>query len=1154
MTMKLKTFLFALSVLMALLPASAQEFRALISGIVYDASGATVDGASVSVKNVETNLVVTVKSASDGAYFIPQLPIGTYQLSVEAPGFKRYIREGIELNTGQKAIADIQLSIGDTSETVDVSAALSGVESDESVMSQVLPNQTLVDVPFGGRNFINDLQLVPGVLGEDSINAVGDVNSNGRDMNFEIQGGRPNANLYTMDGVSQGLQGGSSYIPLVDAIEQTKVATPSSDASLALAGGGVVTLSMKSGTNQFHGMVSEWFKNEALNAYTTQQKAAPVLYRKNRYNLYNAMLNGPIIKDKLFFSTFFEGEQTLDATPTNVSVPTLLQRQGDFSQTYNAQGNLIKIYDPLTTTQVGNSYTRTQFKDNKIPMDRINPIARQLLAMDPAPNYTYNSITNANNYYVANNPGSSSFVNYYGKLDYVWNSKHRTAFTFDRSARTGFSATGNGILRPNPLLSVNGDPIQRQHKGAFLDHVAVLNASTVLTVRAAWDYWVEKVFGTTQFGYDGTALGFQGQTGLQGIGFPVMNFTNFAGWGNSQDDRRPKTDYELSADLSKTINRHFVRIGVRAAQIREDYALRQNFLGSLSFTPAFTQSDPQVADTSSGSDMASFLLGYPQSGGVDNNLRLSFRMDQVGLYIQDDFRVNSRLMLNLGLRWDLQTPQSERANRMNVGFDPNSSYPLGNSTAQGSLLFAGGKYNSAFNAQYTNFSPRIGMGYGITKKLVFRAGYGISYLPIDAYRSGTSIEDPGLTAGYTVNTPYIATVGGGVNAFIPGQTGASTFATPFPNGIKQPQGSALGPSALVGNALTVRDHDYHPPYVQQYHVGFEYDLPFNTNVELSYAGSHTSNIAISRGLNYLSNSDVQLGIANPAYLNAAVPNPFYGAPELTGTTLASPTISRAQALLPYPQFVSVTQTAVPIGYSSFNAFEARLTRGFTNGLSINLAYTFQKALEATSYLNPQDTKLDHEVSAWDRPSNLNVAVSYDLPFGKGRAFANQLNPVLEQIIGGWRSNMSYIYLAGTPVQMPTGAIRLKNPELPSGQQTLTHYYNTCTQLANGSRINCNGTEDPTFQQLASYQLNVSTVYSPNIRSPSTLRTNLTIQKTFPITERFKAEFRAMEFNLFNNKLYGSPNSTLTSSLFGQVLTNTQITGARQSELVLRILF
>ncbi len=388
------------------------------------------------------------------------------------------------------------------------------------------------------------------------------------------------------------------------------------------------------------------------------------------------MLSGPIIKDKLFFSVYFEGEQTLSATPTNVTVPTLLQRQGDFSQTLNAQGQHITVYDPLTTTQVGNTFVRSPFPGNVIPHDRINPISLKLLAMDPAPNYVYNSVTNVNNYFVANNPGTSSFVSEYGKVDYVWNDRNRTAFTYARSARTGYSATANGILRPNPLLAVNGDPIQRQHQGVILDHVTVINSTTVLTMRAGWDYWVEKVFGTTQIGYDGTPLGYQGPTGISGIGFPEINFQNYASWGNSQNDQRPKTDYELSADLSKTINRHFLRVGVRAAQIREGYDLRGDFLGGMNFTPGFTQANPQQADTTSGSDMASFLLGYAQTGGVDNNEQLSFRMDQLGLYVQDDFRVNSRLMLNLGLRWDLQTPQGERLNREDVGFDPNSSYPL----------------------------------------------------------------------------------------------------------------------------------------------------------------------------------------------------------------------------------------------------------------------------------------------------------------------------------------------------------------------------------------------------------------------------------------------------------------------------------------------
>ena len=199
---------------------------------------------------------------------------------------------------------------------------------------------------------------------------------------------------------------------------------------------------------------------------------------------------------------------------------------------------------------------------------------------------------------------------------------------------------------------------------------------------------LRRIFGRTQWNYDGTKLGFTGPTGLQGIGIPKIGFSNYASWGNSQDDLRPKEDYELSADLSKTVNKHFLRIGARAAQIREGYDLRANFLGSLSFTTGYTQRNAQQSDTTSGNDFASFLLGYPSGGNVDNNGLLEFNMDQVGLYIQDDFKVTPKLTLNFGLRWDVQTPQTENHNRMDIGFNPTVSYPLGSTTAMGALMFA----------------------------------------------------------------------------------------------------------------------------------------------------------------------------------------------------------------------------------------------------------------------------------------------------------------------------------------------------------------------------------------------------------------------------------------------------------------------------------
>ena len=502
---------------------TAQEFRALISGVVKDPSGSAIPGATVTIRNVETNLAISYLTGVDGSYTIPQLPVGLYQLNVEAKGFKKYTRDGITLNVGEKAIADVQMQIGDTADSVTVNAELVGIENDQSVLGQTLASKTMVDVAFGGRNFLNFMEFSAGVLGQESISQsatdAGENNS-GRDMNYEFQGGRPNAMLWTIDGASNGLQGGASFIPLEDEIAEMKVSTPISDASYGLSGGGVISITTKSGTNQLHGALNEFLQNSDLNAWTTQQKAAfaqsPAFkFRHIVDNVYSGMASGPVIKNKLFYTGAYDGRQTRSATLTNSSFPTMPQRAGNFSQTYNSAGQQDVIYDPLTTQQVGNSFVRTPFPNNTIPANRINPVAANILALEPAPNYiSPNSpITNVSNYFIANNPSSVSYQGLSLKGEYLWNEKNRTSGAWDHTGRTGFSATGNGILRPDPLLTVNGDPIKRQHNGSRLDHVLTLNPSTILTLRAAWDFWVEKVYGRSQWGYDGTQARLHGTDG-----------------------------------------------------------------------------------------------------------------------------------------------------------------------------------------------------------------------------------------------------------------------------------------------------------------------------------------------------------------------------------------------------------------------------------------------------------------------------------------------------------------------------------------------------------------------------------------------------------------------------------------------------------------
>jgi hypothetical protein len=551
--------------------------------------------------------------------------------------------------------------------------------------------------------------------------------------------------------------------------------------------------------------------------------------------------------------------------------------------------------------------------------------------------------------------------------------------------------------------------------------------------------------------------------------------------------------------------------------------------------------------------MASFLLGYPSGGNVANVTLLMFYMNQMSAYAQDDFRVTPKLMLNFGLRWDLQTPQRERFNRMDIGFDPNSTYQLGSATAHGSLLFASDKNNTPFSTQYRDFQPRFGVAYQLTKKLVFHGGAGMSYLPMDAYRSGTGIEDAGLTAGYSVNTPYVATTGGGASLYIPNLPGTSTLAVPFPNGFLQPVGAALGPSAFVGTGLTVRDRDYKIPYVYLFQGGLEYEFPFRTTLEASYVGSRTHRIAISQNIDYIPLDQRLLGVANPSYLTQAVTNPFAGASQLAGTSLASATITRSQSLMPFPQFTGVTETAVPVGHSWYNSLEMRLRKQFSQGLTVLMVYTFAKAMEATSYLEPQYTFLDRELSSWDRTHNLDITASYEIPVGKGKRFLSNRGPVVDRILGNWQFNTFVVYLNGTPLAT-TNAIPARDPRLHGSDQSLVHYFDTCTLLTNGTRSNCVGDEPVTWIQLAPNQLRNFSLYSPNMRTPTVPRTNFSMFKIIPIRERMKMEFRASAFNAFNNKIYGSPNTTLTGATFGQVTLGTQANGARVGELALRLLW
>lgn len=1144
----------------ASVPSEGQEFRALLTGRVVDSSAASIEGAQVEIVNVATQTRATAVSASDGNFALTQLAPGDYELTVEANGFRSYKRRGITLAVGDKANLEIKMEIGDVKTSVEVNAELTGIEANQDITGQLMTNKSITELPLNGRNVFMLVQLSAGVVFTVTNFAPGGTSgTRAYDLfgQFSVHGSFPNTSAFLLDGVPIQANGQSSYVPVVDGVDEFKITTPTSDATQGLTSGGVVNMTMKSGTNQVHGTASYFIRNQIFDAVRTQEKytaaANPTLaHFQHQFNDASAVVTGPVIKNKLFFLGSYEGFWDRVPRAITQTVPSLLQRQGNFSQTFNASGQLVSIYDPLSTIQSGNNFVRTAFPGNIIPASRIALVSNNILGYIPNPNVSTLPLTGFNNLGTSPNVGRFAYNSWFMKFNYDWNEKSRTFFSETQNYGSN-NSSNNGLPTGNPA-KLGSDPARRNHYGATLDHVYTANPTTVFDVRVSWDRFLAYLTETSADNSDGSQLGFQGPTGSFPVPrFPSLTFTNYMPLGNTGNNYLPFDTYTIIADASKQWNSHLIRFGTRLAQTRSTVINTGLWYGSFAFSPIWTQRNPQQADATSGNDFASFLLGYPTSGFTDSNAQASVQNKLASFYFQDDIKLSSKLTVNLGLRWDIQTAPTERYNRNVYTFDPNGAYALGPSQAKGQLIFADSDHRQPWDTKFRDFQPRTGLAWQASGKLVLRAGYGLTYMPLNGGTTCALCLPGGNGAvdqtGYSVQTPFVPTLGGGLNSYIPGLAGTGTLARPFPNGILLP---AL-PNVPYGRAITFQDRDYQIPRVHLFHVGFAYNLPWKALLDVAYVGTRTRKYPVAKQISSNSISDRQLGITNPSYLNAAVPNPFFGAPQLVGTSLNSPTITRAQALSPFPQFSSVTENGMPLGSASYNALELRLNKRLSSGVSLNTTYSFSKTMESVAYLEPQYTVLEHVLADFDRTHHLTVSALLEVPFGRGRRFGANWGRTLNAVAGNWQYNVIYDYMNGTPTPMPN-ATAIRDPALPAGQQTYDKWFDTCTQLTNGTRTGCSSASAPTtWLQLGPNQFRTSSSYFPNIRNDWKPNFNMSLFKTFPVNERAKVEFRAESFNVTNSPIYAAPNTTVTSPLFGVVAISQQ-NFPRNMQFALRFLF
>lgn len=1130
-------------ILGASLALAAQETGGSINGAVVDPQKAALPGVTLTLRNEQTNAALSTTTNDEGAYVFPFVQIGRYTLTAALQGFSTTKQAEIEVRVGDRIRVDLAMQVGAVSEEVTVAAGAPLLETSTASRGQVIERAQVEDLPLLGRNPFMLAQLSPGVQYTPATASRSNRPfDNGGMDNLSISGGRAFTNEFLLDGVpNSGTETNQpnnlSFVPSPDSTAEFRVQTSIYDAQYGRTGGGVVNVVLKSGTNQFHGSLFEYYRDDSLNANTFdanrlgQKKAG--LY----WNQPGATVHGPVKipglydgTDKTFFMYSWEQIRSEVPFPQVYTVPSALERTGDFSQTRTADGRPVTIYDPTTTRLVNGTYVRDAFPGNVIPAGRIDPVARAILQRVPMPNAP--GLTN--NLLVPENSRADKYDQHVVKVDQVLSQSQRFFARVVRNKRTEVNDYAAFPAEASPWYQHG-----RMNVGFAAEHTAVLSPSLVLSSRVGFirhDFYI-RVHGD---GFDPATLGFPASFTSQVARntFPQVQWDGYTTFGSTFGGNNGSLftisdTWSWSEVLSKTAGNHSFKFGGEFRALLNDQQNPTSSSGRFTFNRGFTQADPTRADAASGNSVASLLLGYPADSSsttnpslVPINPHLNYRSNYYGVFVQDDWRITPKLTINAGVRWDYESPVAEDLNQQNVGFDANATSPfqVPGLSLKGGLLFASDDNRLPFKRDLNNFQPRFGAAYQINDKTVARGGYALAYLPT---------FDTGQNNGFSLNTTLVASTDGGI-------TPSARLSNPYPTGIDQPVGSSQGLSTLVGRAFTYSNSDRTIPYVHQFSAGVQRELPGNMVLDASYVGSRTRGLVVSKGINAITAAQLAQGNA----MLAQVANPFQG--RLPGTAFNGATVPLQQLVRPYPQFADITEDRRSLGKNDYDALQLSVNKRMAKGLQFLVSYTFGNTLEEVAYLNPQDdwNQLVRVVAAGDAPHRMLISSTWQLPWlsdGKG---------VMGSLLGGWQANGIVVFQSGLPVGATAGAVwtgvdpTLDNP-------TLARWFNTCTETLAGARQNCASADEPVVWKVqAPFTLRTLTTRFDEIRTSRPALVDFSLFKSFSLPASMKVQVRLETFNLFNTPWFGAPNTNVTNAAFGQV-TPTQANDPRNIQLGVR---
>jgi hypothetical protein len=1116
-----------------------QTFTGTISGVVNDPNSARIPHATVHSRNEANGEVRQVTTGNDGLYVFSQLPPGTYELSAEVQGFRKAVQTGVVLRVNQTLEVNFALQLGAVTEIVEVSGGVTLLDTQSANRSVTLDQQTVLDLPVNARNPFQFVHVNAGVIAVRTgiSQATQDQNHN----RFSMNGGRGQAGLTLIDGVPAAAVdwGGLIAAPSVDSVQEVNIQRNQFDAQFGKSDGGAVNMITRGGTNNFHGAAFEYLRNDKLDANSWANNRSGLKRTLFQRNQFGGTLGGPIWKSKkLFFFGAYEGRR--EGNPgTNVSnVPTLLQRQGDFSDTRNANGTLSTIYDPFSTVPNpgGAGFVRTPFAGNRVPQAQFDPVALKVMNLYPLPNTAGDAIVNTRNFVAA---GKTTTINDRVDLRIDW-SKSEKWTLFGRVTKAWQENVapqffGNGA-------DTNFSDVNPRHQ-VVIGTTYTPTPTWVVNVLIGSGRWRENQNSPSK-GLNATALGLPaslvGQ--FQTLTYPEFTAQNYTSLDNRRYLNAPRETHNLQANVTKELGVHSLKFG----WITE--LARLNLIDFNTATFAFTRgltSGPVAANasTTTGDAIASLLLGAGSGGSTPIAAATAVTAMYHGAYFQDSWRVNRRLTLHLGMRYELQQARTERYNRQN-NFDFTIANPLSQQTGlplKGGLVFNSADHRGAWATDKVNFAPRFGMAFKLTDKLVLRGGYGIFYP-----QTGGGTRD-----GFATTTTWVSTIGGdGINP-----NTSALLRNPYPQGISQPVGSSRGLLTQTGDAVNAFSA-YHPlGYVQNFSIDFQYEVAKNMVLEVGYTGTQGRKLLFGTGqqANQLDPKLLSLG----TQLDQPVNNPFFGV--FQSGILAGSTIPRQRLLRPFPQFTAVNLSAdAPGASSSFNALVVRYNWQVAGGLNLLTTYQWSKAIDNSSewqgwevsdtLRNYYDLHSDRSISAHDLPQSFVNALVYEMPVGKGRKYLASMPAVANAVLGGWQVSSIVRFGSGLPLGF-TAPNSLSN-------------YGYQVQRPNVADLKVAALDNPVpdrwFNQSAfvapgTYELGSMTRWAPDIRFGPTRHADLAILKNFRVRERYKAQFRAEMFNMTNTPQFGRANTTLGSADFGKVSGTTNV-GPRNIQLGLRLQF